>query len=148
MQTLVHILLRRALIEMHTLIPDTENTETWIDELLTRQQDFYVNLERYDRAITYPDPNKVKQYITDDNFYDPDEAIIASARKLQHGVEITSEEINSSLITMPCSHYGIALYTGMRYLCGASDFFNSDMVMDKLHSVLDIGKPGRDGIAV
>jgi hypothetical protein len=147
-QKLARILLRRALIEMHTLIPDTENPEKWIDQLLTRRQEFYVNLERYDRAITHPDPEKVKLYITDDNFYDPDEAIIASARKLQHGLHIAPADIKSALESKPHSHYGTALHTGMRYLCGASDFFSSEMTVDRLHTILDIGKPGRDGIAV
>lgn len=148
LQSLIHILLRRSLIEMHTLIPDEENPELWIDQLFTRQQDFYVNLQRYDDAINHPEPDKVNRYITTDNFYDPNEPIIAVARRLQYGESISGLDVTNAILAEAHSHYAQALKTGFRYLSAASDFFNTDMPLDTLKNHLDIGKLGRDGIAV
>jgi hypothetical protein len=148
LQILVHILLRRALIEMHTLIPDIDNPEGWIDQLYERKQDFYVSLQRYDDAITNPDPDKVKLYITDDNFYDPNESIISLARMLQHHHPVDESEVSSAVEATIHSHYAKALQTGFHYLLAASQYFNTDMSLTALQKKLDIGKPGRDGIAV
>jgi hypothetical protein len=52
-------LLQRALLELHTFIPDSENIEGWFDKLFTLQQRFYVDLERYAAAVANPKPAKV-----------------------------------------------------------------------------------------
>ena len=147
-QSLLHVLLRRSLIEMHTLIPDDQNPEVWIDRLFTRQQDFYVNLQRYDDAINNPYPEKVRRYIIDDKFYDPTESIISLARKVQHGERVAVAEVTCAVNEEVRSHYAQALATGYRYLQAASDYFSTDMALDDLKIKLDIGKLGRDGIAV
>lgn len=145
MQDLVHILLRRALIEMHTLIPDVDEPEHWIGQFYSRKQQFYVDLVRYDKAINDPDPEKVKTYIVEDNFYDADDPIINAARRLQHGEAISPEDVDAAIKAGGASHYAQALMIGMRYLQAASDFFTSDMEIETLKTRLDIGKPGRDG---
>jgi hypothetical protein len=145
---LLQVLLRRVLIQMHTLIPDLEDAETWIDSLYTTKQDFYVKLIRYDQAITHPDPEKVRLYITEDNFYDRDDAIIHVARRLQHGEDIPSAEVDAAIATGGNSQYAQALATAVRYLQAASDFFVNHTDEKNLKLQLDIGKPGRDGEAV
>ena len=145
MQDLVHVLLRRALIEMHTLIPDVAEPERWIDQLHQRRQQFYVDLARYDKAINDPDLEKVKTYIVEDNFYDEDDPIIDAARRLQHGAAISAADVDAAIKASGASHYAQALMLGMRYLQAASDFFTSDMAMETLKTRLDVGKPGRDG---
>ncbi|MGC9349544.1 MAG: hypothetical protein ACP5JG_15505 [Anaerolineae bacterium] len=148
LQDLVHVLLRRALIEMHTLIPNVDDPEAWIDHLFTRRQEFYVDLERYDAAITNPDPEKVQTYIIDDGFYERDDPIIDVARRLQHGEKVTPEEVGGAIDADATSHYGQALKLGMKYLRAADEFFTSDMDIETLKVRLDIGKAGRDGLAV
>jgi hypothetical protein len=147
-EELLHVLLRRALIGMHTLIPDVENPEGWIDRIYRRRQEFHVDLERYNRAITEPDPAKVQTYIAEDGFYDRSESIISTARRLQHGELVSYDEIVVALEAPAESHYGQALAIGMRYLKAASDFFVGDLDRETLEARLDIGKPGRDGQAV
>jgi uncharacterized protein (DUF2267 family) len=148
LHVLVRVLLRRALIEMHTLIPDEDNPEGWIARLFKRKQEFYVDLARYDKAIRNPDPEKLRKYIIDDNFYDAKEPIIAVARRLQQGEQVLSTEIKEALHQVPRSHYAQALKLAYGYLQAASDFFTSTMALDELKARLDIGEPGMDGLAV
>jgi hypothetical protein len=145
---LLQVLLRRVLIQMHTLIPDVVDPEAWIGNLYTTKQDFYVNLTRYDQAITHPDPDKVRLYLTEDNFYDHSDTIIDVARRLQHGEGISAQEVEAAITVGGNSHYAQALSIAMRYLQAANDFFTSDMDMAELKPRLDIGEPGRDGKAV
>jgi hypothetical protein len=147
-QSLLQVLLRRVLVEMHTLIPDIQNPEVWIEQLFIFQQDFYVNLQRYDNAINHPDPDKVRLYIIEGNFYDPTEPIINCARKLQHGEPVNSDEVTRALTQNAFSHYAQAVETGYRYLQAASDYFSTNMNLETLRKRLDIGRLGRDGIAV
>jgi hypothetical protein len=148
LEMLVRVLLRRAFIEMHTLIPDEDDPAGWIDRLFKRRQDFNVNLARYDAVIRNPDPEKIRKYIVDDNFYDGTEPIVAVARRLQHGEQVASEEVTEALHQDVHCHYGQALKLAYGYLQAASDFFTSSMALDALKSHLDIGKPGQDGVAV
>jgi hypothetical protein len=142
---LIHVLLRRALIEMHTLIPDESQPEAWIDRLFTRKQRFYVDLARYEAAITNPDPDKVRRYIIEDRFYDREAPIIRTARALQHGEDLAPDAVDRAIDAGSRSHYGHALFLAMGYLRAASAFFTGWIEMDALTRRLDIGKPGRDG---
>jgi hypothetical protein len=148
LQTLVRVLLRCALIEMHTLIPDEDDPAGWIDRLFKRKQDFNVNLARYDAVVRNPDPEKIRKYIVDDNFYDGTEPIVAVARKLQRGEPVAPGEVTEALHQDARCHYGQALKLAYGYLQAASDFFTSSMALDALKTHLDIGKPGRDSVAV
>ena len=148
MGDLVRVLLRRALIEMHTLIPDLDDPEGWIDAIYTRKQAFYVDLERYEAAINSPDPDKAQRYIIEDNFYNGDEPLIRVARALQHGEDVTQAEVNEALTSAGDSHYGQALAIGMRYLQAADAYFLGEIDIDRLRERWDIGKPGVDGLPV
>lgn len=141
-------LLQRALIGMHTFIPDRDDIESWIEKLATIQQQFYVDNERYASAIHKPDPEKVKRFITDPNFYDRDDPIIAAARGIQRGEGVTAAHVKDAAEAEAKSHYAQALRMGYGYLCAASDFFTSDMAPEALKERLDVGIPGRDGESV
>lgn len=141
-------LLQRALIEMHTFIPDRENIEPWLEKLSTLQQRFNVDIDRYAAAIYKPDPEKVKRFITDVNFYDPNDPIIVVARGIQRIGGVTASQVKEAAAAEAKSHYGQALQMGYGYLCAASEFFKSDMEPEVLKARLDIGKAGRDGKSV
>jgi len=145
LSALIRVLLRRTLIEMHTLIPDEANPEAWIAQLFTRKQRFYVDLARYEAAITDPDPEKVRRYIVEDHFYDREEPIIQTARRLQHGETLAPDAVDEAIDAGAGSHYGHALVLATGYLRAASEFFTGRIEMDALKERLDIGKPGRDG---
>ena len=146
-EELIHVLVQRALVELHTFIPEETDIEAWIGGLLKVRQTFHVDRHRYAKAIAEPDPEWVKKAITDTHFYDRSDPRIAAARALQNGESITPERIREAAaaeLDNP-SHYEQALRTGYGYLVAASDFFRSEMSPKQLRERLDIGKKGRDG---
>ena len=138
-------LLQRALIELHTFIPDRGDIEGWLDKLSKLQQRFYVDTERYAKAVVAPDPEKVERFLSSTNFYDREDAVIVAARKIQRGESVSSADVVTAAGEDARSHYAQALKMGYGYLKAASDFFSSDSGPEDLRTRLDIGKPGRDG---
>ena len=141
-------LLQRALIELHTFIPDRDDIEPWLEKLSALQQGFYVDVDRYAAAIYKPDPEKVKRFLTDVNFYDREDPIVVAARGIQHGDGTTASQVKEAATADAKSHYAQALQMGYGYLCAASEFFSSEMSTEALKARLDVGKPGRDGKSV
>ncbi|MCR8633282.1 hypothetical protein [Paenibacillus radicis (ex Xue et al. 2023)] len=142
------ILHQRALIEMHTFIPDTENIEGWMDKLYARHQEQIIHMDRYANAIVTPDPAKVKRFVVEPNFYDRNEPILQLTAALRNGAEVSQQELAAVLDTEPRSHYAIAIKTGFHYIYNASQFFSGNLEEEALRDKLDIGKKGRDGISV
>ena len=62
------VLSQRALLSIHTFIPDRTDAEAWLDRLFSLRQKFYVEISRYAEAYYHPDPEKTKKYIVDVNF--------------------------------------------------------------------------------
>jgi hypothetical protein len=145
---LFHTLMQQALIEIHTLSPDEAHVETWLDGLFGLQQRFYVDVERYAEAIAQPDPDKVRRFITEVNFYDRAEPIIVTARALQRGEERSAKQVLAAIHADARSHYAQALKMGCGYLVSASAFFAGKISARELRERLDIGKPGWDGRSV
>ncbi len=147
-EDLFRTLLQRALVGLHTFIPDREDVEGWLGRLFALQQGFEVDLKRYAAAISRPDPEKVRRFITAVNFYDAGEPIIAAARGIQRGEPVTAGQVREVTRIEARSHYAQALRTGYGYLRAASDFFAGDMSPEALRERLDVGRPGRDGKGV
>jgi hypothetical protein len=138
-------LLQRALLELHTLIPDGDDIEGWLDRLLGLRQTYQVDRARYAEAILRPDPAKVQRFIVAMNFYDPADPIIVAARALQRG---EPADVTAAADAPARSHYGQALQLGWSYLKAASDFFTGELSAAELTARLNIGRPGRDGFGV
>ncbi|TDG00609.1 hypothetical protein [Paenibacillus piri] len=142
------ILHQRALIEMHTFIPDTDDIEGWMDKLYARHQEQIIQLERYAEAVVSPDPAKVKRFVVDTNFYDRNEPILQLTASLRKGGQATGEQLQAAVNAEPRSHYGNAIKTGFHYIYYASRFFSGVIDEEELRDKLDIGKKGRDGQSV
>lgn len=139
-------LTQRTLIALHTFIPDNDDIHTFLEKLFSVLQTYRDDmLERYCKAITDPDPEWKRKALEESNFYDPDEAIIATAEALQRGDAVTAEQVIEAAKAPAESHYGQALRMAYGYLQKASEFFESDMPIDTLKESLNIGKLGRDG---
>jgi hypothetical protein len=142
---LFHTLMQQALIEIHTFDPDEEHIEAWIDGLSGLQQRFYVDVDRYARAVAAPDPEKVQRYIVDVDFYDRGEPIISAAHVLQRGEALAAEDVREAIDQDTHSHYAHALFIACHYLAAASRFFEHEIDAEELGTLLDIGRTGRDG---
>ncbi|MBN1400399.1 MAG: hypothetical protein JXA74_06160, partial [Anaerolineae bacterium] len=120
----------------------------WLGRLFALHEGFQVELERYAEAIAHPDPDKVRQFIDEVDFYGAEEPIIAAARRLQRGESVAPAQVARAAAAPPRSHYAQALQRSYSYLRSASAFFTSDMGIDELRTQLDVGVLGRDGIPV
>jgi hypothetical protein len=136
------VLIQRALVSMHTFIPDVANAEKWLDNLFSLRQQFYIDIARYAEAYYNPDPEKTKKYIMDVNFYDADDDLIRISRAIQSGESVDSDAVKNALSSGKNeSKYAHALSWAMRYLIAANQFFVGEMTFDDLHVAFDIGIP-------
>ena len=140
----IHTLLQQSLLELHTLIPDGADPEAWINRLFDLQQTYRPTLDRYVAALTQPDPEKVRRYITEGNFYDRTDPIIVGVRNPR----LTGAQVQQAVTAPARSHYAQALQLAYRYWLAAHEFFTSNQSPETLQERLDIGRPGRDGQSV
>jgi hypothetical protein len=139
---------QRLLIEQQTFIPDTDSVEGWFDKLHAKHQEQTIHLDRYAEAVMTPEPDKVKRFIEDTNFYSEEDAIIRLSQALRQGAKPTQEEIEAAFAAEPTSHYAHAVKMGFGYLRSASAYFLGEIDQDTLKDQLDVGKKGRDGQSV
>jgi hypothetical protein len=143
LEELFGVIWQRTMIRMHTFSPDEDDIEAWLERLFDARAELYVDIARYAEALLRPDPGKVKRFIRDVNFYDPDDAVIRLARGLQRGERVEADTIGRALEAAASqSHYAQALAKAMGYLSTATEYFGRKIDEDTLNDRLDIGKPG------
>jgi hypothetical protein len=143
LEDLFGVIWQRAMIRMHTFSPDNDNVEVWLERLFEERGRLYVDIHRYTEALLEPDPDKVRRFIEDVDFYDADDAIIRIARGLQRGEDVKGGAIGDAVAASARqSHYAQAVGKAMGYLQAASDYFERKLDEDTLNERLDIGKPG------
>mgnify|MGYP005833900787 CR=1 FL=1 len=131
---------KRSLIEFHTFRPDCDDINGWFEKLYNTQQIFKVDIKRYSDAILNPDPEKVKMYITDINFFDAKDPVITLCKRLRNGDAVTPHDVKSAVEADNASHYAKAVILGFNYLRAASDYYKGVFDIDTLKDKLDIGK--------
>lgn len=151
--TLMRSLVKRNLIETHTLKPDYDDVDGWFDRLRERQQTFHVSIDRYAEAALRPDPEKVRLYLTEVNFFDERDPVIVLCKKLrQSGTDAAAAgigaEVAAAVRAPNASHYAKAVALGYSYLKAASDYYAGTIDFETLTDKLDIGKSGPQGIGV
>ena len=134
---------QRALIGLHTFIPDQDDIEGWLERLFAKRQEFYVDLRRYAEAFAEPDPEKMKRFVYDVNFYDASDPIIRLARSLQEGSGSEGINLDEAVVAAESqSEYAQALRKGYLYIQAASEYFERHIGEEALRDRLDVGKPG------
>lgn len=142
-EDLLRAILQRALIGLHTFIPDRDDVEGWMERLFAMRQRFYIDIRHYAEVFANPDADKMKRFIHDVNFYDGADAIIRLARSLQHGSADETIDLAEAVEGAASqSQYAQALRKGYLYIQAASDYFERQLDEDTLRDRLDIGKPG------
>lgn len=136
------VLVQRALLSIHTFIPDLTDPEGWLDRLFKLRQDFYVALSRYAETYYHPDPELTQRYLTEVNFYNPKDDLIRLARMVQTGHAVTSDAVERALHSGQSeSRYAYALRRGLGYLRAANRFFIGALDLDGLKTACEIGRP-------
>jgi hypothetical protein len=139
----LHSLWQRALIGLHTFIPDQEDVDGWLERLFAMRQSFYVDVRRYAEAFADPEPDKVRRFIEEVGFYDDQDPLIRLARSLQAGAPETSIALQDALDDAATqSQYAQSLRRGYLYLEAASGFFEGTIDEVAFRDALERGKQG------
>lgn len=139
---------QRFLLQMQTFITQTEPLDAWLDKLHARHQEQIIGLERYAEAVLSPDPLKVERFITDTQFYREEDPVLRLCERLRAGERPSPQEVEAAVAAEATSQYAQAVVTGFGYLRSASAFFEGRIDQETLRDQLDVGKKGRDGLAV
>lgn len=141
LEDLVRALLQRALIGLHTLIPDHEDVDGWLDRLIGLRQRWRVDVERYAQAFSDPDPDMVQRFIEDINFYDPADDIVRLARSVQEErpPDIALDDALES--AAEGSHYAQALRRGVLYALAADRYFLGEIGPEQFRTDLEMSNP-------
>jgi hypothetical protein len=127
LEEFVFALFQRALLASHTLAPDKDDLDGWLDNLIARVQPLYVSVRTFVRVFTAPDPNKMRAYGVEDAFYLEDDPAIRAARSAQAGQAIRALELAAALDeTANTSGYAEAVCRGLQRLRQASAFWRGE----------------------
>lgn len=143
LESVFRSLWQRALIGMHTFIPDQEDVDGWLERLFETRQRFYVDIRRYAEAFAQPDPDKVRRFLDEVNFYDARDPLIRLARSIQVGTPEIEIDLAAALnAAAKQSQYAQALRRGYLYLEAASGYFVGQVDAAALADALERGKQG------
>lgn len=130
-------------------ISEDQPVQKRFEEICMRLQKFYVDINRYSRAIETPDPGLHAEYVDNIHWYDPEDKIIMAAQQLRNNVQVDPTDIQSVLQFQPASYYGQALGLSVQYIMSADQYLQDKLLdMNWLKEKLDIGKLGPDGLHV
>ncbi|MBI3970744.1 MAG: hypothetical protein HY332_05595 [Chloroflexi bacterium] len=138
LEEFVRALFQRALLACHTLDPDSDDVQGWLDRLFTTVQPLYLDVDLWVRVFQNPDPAKVERFMVETAFYRADDPAIQVARALQAGRQVDDAYVQAALQPEANqSRYGQSLQTGIRYLRAASAFWRREIDLPQLRERLD-----------
>jgi hypothetical protein len=109
---------------------------------MPRFQKVVLDVQRYARAYHSPDPDRMRRYIVEPNFYDANDPIIALVRSIQRGMPRKDIDLKQAVAAAPRqSQYSQALERAYRYLLAASEYFTGKIEEAELQARCDVGKP-------
>lgn len=97
LEDFAYSLFQRALLASHTLAPDHADLDAWLDNLLERVQPLYIDVRTFVAAYQSPDPEKMRAYGVETEFYRADDPAIAIARAVQAGATPTATDLAAAL---------------------------------------------------
>ena len=131
------VLLQRTLLAAHTFKPDRNDPEGWLEGLFERLQDFRVDILRYHEALTNPDPQIVQRAITDVNFYNESDPILALLADLREDAAVEGDAfLKRCRLEDHNSLYARAVSMAYGYLQVAAEYWQGrageDLFMDSI----------------
>lgn len=120
-------LFQRALLSSHTLIPDQDDIDGWLDRLFARLQTLYIDIALYVDVFTNPDPAKIARYGVETAFYRAADPAIRAARAIARGEAVEPGRVREALVLEANeSAYGQSLALGLAYLRAGSAFWRGE----------------------
>lgn len=130
-------------------IPENISTQKRFEEICMRLQKFYVDINRYTRAIQTPNPEDYDEYVKNINWYNAKDQIIEVTHLIRNNSPVESKCIQEALQTQPSSYYGKALTLSTQYILSADRYLEDEQLdVQWLKEKLDIGKLGPGGLHV
>lgn len=127
LEEFVRSLFQRALLSSHTLSPDRENFDAWLDALLDRVQPLYLDIALYTKVFTAPDPAKMEAYSVTGAFYRTDDPLVLAARAAQRGEMVDRSFLDSALAPgTNAGGYGRALALAMTRLRELTQYWRGE----------------------
>jgi hypothetical protein len=127
LEEFVFALFQRALLASHTLAPDKDDLDGWLDSLIAHVQPLYVDVRTFVRVFAAPDPDKMRTYGVEDAFYLEDDPAIRAARSAQAGQAIRASELAAALDEAAnTSGYAKAVCRGVQRMGQASAFWRGE----------------------
>jgi hypothetical protein len=127
LEAFVFALFQRALLASHTLAPDKDDLDGWLDNLIAQVQPLYVNVRTFVRVFAAPDPEKMRAYGVEDAFYAESDPAIRAARKAQAGEKSLGAELAAALDEAAnASGYARAVCLGLQRLRETSAFWRGE----------------------
>jgi hypothetical protein len=142
-ERLYQLMLRRALIAMHTFNPDSSDIHSWFQKFFSGLQTFPKSLSQYAELAANWDEAIVKKYLIDKRFYCRDDALIRLARHVQRGSTVSSNEVQQAHATTDSSHsrYARALAKALDYLLAAGALYCGKIDVNEAKVRFDVGVP-------
>ena len=132
---------QRTLLEQHSIVSEELDLDERLKLTFDRLQDLYVEVKSYAEAFYHPDPNKLRQFIFEPNFYDRTDPIIKLARSYQDGQSNRIDLQSALKAAASQSQYAQALEWGYRYLKVGSDYFERKISEQQFRELSDLDKP-------
>ncbi len=143
MEHLFRILLRRAMIAMHTINPDDDHADEWLTAVLTRLQTFPKSMYQYAELAAHWPEDKVQQYLIKPNFYNRQDPLIRLARDLQRGSAADPRAVLDAhrACDTSASRYARALAKALDYLLAAGELYRREIEIESAKLRFDVGVP-------
>ena len=123
MEAFVYALFQRALLSAHTLAPDKENFDEWMDNLLDQIQPFTIDIELYTDVWANPDAAKIEALEVETSFYRAENSLIQLAKRAREGGAVAHSELDEALRNADASGYPNALRMCVEIMREASAFW-------------------------
>lgn len=135
-------LLQRSLLQLQPLPGPETDARKRVAASLRRYQPFTVDVQRMSRAFYNPEPDKLRRFMIDNNFYDRSNPLIALARAIQRGAPGQRMNLEDALRAAESqSGYAQAIRKGYLYLLASSEYFERRIGEPELRERLDLEKP-------
>lgn len=124
---------QRLLVRLHTFEPDAEDVDNWLARLIAWKEQQQRLFLRYAKVCHSPEPDKVRQFVTQMNFFDCSDPLIRIARSLRRGSLPLASQVEPALeAASGQSQYAQAIQRGYTHLQAVGKFFAGILDLTKL----------------
>jgi hypothetical protein len=133
--------MQRTLLGLQSFSSKQPGTSVWLRRFDSQRQDFYVDIHRFARILEEPQPEYMRRFIMDINFYDRRDPLIRLARALHQGAAPPPDVRLDAAVEQAQnqSQYAQALRKAYLYVTASSAFFERKISEEELRPRLDLG---------